>query len=92
MAVVLERFEVVAALVAQLFVGGVGIHEDRVALSGGPVDGVGSAGGDPEWRGGLLIGLGQDFDLVEVVVVAVPGDAFLRQASSTTWTDSRKRG
>ena len=73
----LKRLEVVAALVAELCVSGVGIHEDRVSLSRGPVDRVGSAGGDPEGRRRLLIRLGQDFDLVEIVVVAVPGDSLL---------------
>ena len=57
--------------------GSVRVHEDRVALLGGPVDGVGASGGDPEGRRGLLVRLGQDLDFVEVEVVAVPGDSVL---------------
>ena len=75
--VAFEGADVAAALFADLGVGGVRVHEDRVALLAGPVERVVGAGGDPEGRRGLLLGLGQHLDLVEVVVVAVPGDALV---------------
>ena len=75
-----ELLAVVAALLRQLGVGAMGVHQDREALAGGPIDGALAGGGHPGGGMRALAGLGQQLDVVELPVFALVADAFVGPA------------
>src|SRR5215510_888719 len=77
MAMRLKFLPVDLAFLAQIRVVRVWSQHDRIALGGGPADRIWRTGRDPGVRMGLLERFRQDFDILKMPVVSIPGETFV---------------